>query len=90
MSYIKLTSDTMFKRRLYEYENLKIYRRGFLDGITFTTEFLKHVDYEETMAFLNNTLENLDYYAKKYAMNKRDLKKNTEVLLRNLQYFYHE
>ena len=80
----------MFRKKLYEWENIKFYRCGFLDGITFTTEFLKHANYEETIIFLNNTLKNLDYYAKKYSMNKRDLKKNTEVLLRNLQYFYHE
>ena len=80
----------MFKRKLYEKENIKYYRRGFLDGITFTTEFLKHTNYDETLLFLNNTLNNLDYYAKKYQMNKRDLKKNTKVLIRNLQYFYNE
>ena len=80
----------MFRKKLYEWENTKIYRRGFLDGITFTTEFLKHANYEETIIFLNNTLKNLDYYAKKYSMNKRDLKKNTEVLIRTLQYFYDE
>lgn len=80
----------MFRRRLYENENMKIYRRGFLDGITFTTEFLKHTNYEETLTFLHNTLNNLDKYSKKYQMNKRDLKKNTEVLIRTLQYFYDE
>ena len=80
----------MFKRKLYEKENIKYYRRGFLDGITFTTECLKHTNYDETLLFLNNTLNNLDYYAKKYQMNKRDLKKNTEVLIRTLQYFYNE
>lgn len=69
---------------------MKHYRRGFLDGVTFTTEFLKNTNYLETLAFLNNTLNNLDYYAKKYHMTKQDLKKNTEVLIRNLQYFYNE
>ena len=63
---------------------------GFLDGITFTTEFLKHTNYEETLKFLHNTLHNLNYYSKKYNMSKRVLKKNTEVLIRTLQYFYNE
>ena len=74
----------MFKR------NIKYYRLGFLDGITFTTEFLKHTNYEETLKFLHNTLHNLNYYSKKYNMSKRVLKKNTEVLIRTLQYFYSE
>ena len=74
----------MFKR------NIKYYRIGFLDGITFTTEFLKHSNYKETLKFLYNTLNTLDYYSKKYNMNKRILKKNTEVLIHTLQYFYSE
>ena len=80
----------MFKRKVYELEDTKYYRRGFLDGIHFTTEFLKNTNYEETLSFLNNTLDNLDYYAKKYQMNKRVLKKNAEVLLRNLKLFYNK
>lgn len=80
----------MFKRKVYELEDTKYYRRGFLDGINFTTEFLKNTNYEETISFLNNTLDNLDYYAKKYQMNKRVLKKNAEVLLRNLKLFYNK
>ena len=59
----------MFKK------NYKYYRQGFLDGITFTTEFLKHTDYEETLLFLEHTLKNLSYYAKRYKMSKKDLKK---------------
>lgn len=74
----------MFKK------NIKYYRLGFIDGINFTTEFLKNTNYDETLIFLKNTLKNLDYYAKKYQMNKRDLKKNTEVLIYTLQYFYNE
>lgn len=79
----------MFKRKKEEHF-IRYYRRGFLDGVNFTTEFLKNSNYEETIGFLKRTLKNLDYYAEKYQMNKRDLKKNTEVLLRNLQYFYNE
>ena len=71
----------MFKK------NYKYYRQGFLDGITFTTEFLKHTDYEETLLFLEHTLKNLNYYAKRYNMSKKDLKKNTKVLIQNLKYF---
>ena len=80
----------MFRRRLYESENMKIYRRGFLDGITFTTEFLKHTNYEETLICLHNSLNNLYKFSNKYEMNKSDLNNNTEVLIRTLQYFYDE
>ncbi len=80
----------MFKRKFYEKESIKYYRKGFLDGISFTTEFLKNTNYDETLLLLNNTLHNLDYYAKKYQMKKSDLKKNTEVLIHNLQYFHSE
>lgn len=78
----------MFKRKLYEIEDTKYYRQGFLDGINFTTALLKQNDYQETLTFLKQTLDNLDYYAKKYHMNKRILKKNTEVLIYNIEYFY--
>lgn len=80
----------MLKKKTYELEDMKYYRRGFLDGISFTTEFLKHTDYAETMEFLIKTLNNLDLYSQKYQMNKRDLKKNIEVLIRNLKYFYNQ
>ena len=74
----------MFKK------NIPYYRRGFLDGVTFATEFLKNTNYQRTLASLYDTLHNLDYYSKKYKMSKKDLKKNTEVLIYNLQYFYDE
>lgn len=73
----------MFKRN----NLIKYYKLGFFDGILFASDFLKNSNNQDTRIFLQEILNNLDYYANEYKMKKKDLKKCTKILLKSLMYF---